>query len=83
MINIVCPRCKEELYLKSAIQTEEEKDDELIIVLEKALCKNCKKVFDIQFEVANIVEIGDEEDFYLDEEEKEDDEEYGEDDLPW
>ena len=66
MMNIICPRCKKELYIRFCRQTEDVQDDKLIIALEKALCKNCKKVYDVQFGVANIVEIGDEKDFYLD-----------------
>lgn len=71
MKNILCPSCKQELCICNSPRVEDWNEDNLIIILEKALCENCRKVFDVQFEVSNIVDIGDENDFYLFEDDEE------------
>lgn len=78
MKNIICPNCKGELLISSALRSHEIEEEELIPVIEKALCENCKRVFDVHFGVSEVIDVGSQDDFYLyrDDEEEESEDNY-------
>lgn len=73
MKNIICPNCKGELLISSTLRSHEIEEEELIPVIEKALCENCKRVFDVHFKVGDVIDVGSQDDFYLYRDDEEDD----------